>query len=566
MIVRLLLKSAVELWGRRKSGGRRIGIGLAIGALTVATFAGVAAAHDDGGGAESIVWTRNSAPNTASIAGGPWTLEQSGAGIGLKSSGYCASSNGVFPGTQVGNPGTERMQPYYFPFVTGQGSNLQGYFDWRPKDTDEAVVAASSNDAGRTWTYQSKALELTTYCPSNPNKIIGVSGTNAVCQGPSKSAPLPCQNASNDYPVGTLNLPPVSTLTYGGVVDDGQGHAFVLTIKGQTLLYTLNRSVGHIDSDPLVIHVVTPTPSNPLAGAPAMDDGPTDAQPGLPEPSGPGIYATSGLMNPDGILGVVPDSNPVEIIYEQKILNGDLTDSTDFPNPATNLAICNNNPGWANYYNNVPAGINTGGIGPNDDITFLRLASTTDGINFTDLGPLQGLNDIKTVSANGTRWLATAGSILKLAHGGYGLLFSGGNCVDGDSDAFHYVGYAESTDLIHWNVINGLNNPIASVFPVTLSLDTDGVPVVSPATGTSTMIPADEPVVRDTQGFFAGRIYAPSATQVDERNVTVMFAGYHTTKPKNGLGDYRTIGRVSLHASDDISEIGANGPIQHYWH
>jgi hypothetical protein len=32
---------------------------------------------------------------------------------------------------------------------------------------------------------------------------------------------------------------------------------------------------------------------------------------------------TTGLLNPDGILGVVPGSNPITIIYEQKILNGD---------------------------------------------------------------------------------------------------------------------------------------------------------------------------------------------------------------------------------------------------
>jgi hypothetical protein len=93
------------------------------------------------------------------------------------------------------------------------------------------------------------------------------------------------------------------------------------------------------------------------------------------------------------------------------------------------------------------------------------------------------------------------------------------------------------------------------VFPVTLSLDSSGVP----GTGTSITILANEPVVGDTEGFFAGRVYAPSATQSDERNVTVIFAGYHTTKPKNGLGDYRTIGRVSLHSSENISEIGSNG-------
>jgi hypothetical protein len=53
----------------------------------------------------------------------------------------------------------------------------------------------------------------------------------------------------------------------------------------------------------------------------------------------------------------------------------------------------------------------------NDDITHLRLAETTDGINFTDKGILQGLNDPGSVSLTGTRWLATAGTILKLEGG-----------------------------------------------------------------------------------------------------------------------------------------------------
>ena len=498
----------------------------------LAALAAAAGAHD------VVTWTRNSAPNTVAITGGPWTLEQSGAANGLKSSGYCASTDGVH-GTEIDNPGTERMQPYYFPFITGQGSNLQGYFDWRPKDTDEAVVSAFSSDSGKTWTFQDKVLELTTDCPTHKNTEGDESEKDAVCQGPGGG--LPCQNASNDQD--------------GGVGDDGQGHQFILNINGQTLLYTLNRSVGHIDNDPLVIHVLSPAPGHPLAGAPLLDDGPTDANPGLSEPPN----HTTGLMNPDGILGVVPDSNPLTIIYEQKILNGDNTAPTALPD----AQVCDGNMmagvnvGWQNYYNNIPAGINTGGIAANHDITYLRLASTTDGYNFTDLGALQGLNDPTTVSAVGTRWLATAGSILKRKHGGYGLFFSGGSCIDGDSDAFHYIGYAESNDLIHWTVINGINNPIVLVFPVTISLDANGVP----GSGTTTTIPSGEPVVGDTQGFFAGRVYAPSATQNDQDDITVMFAGYHTTKPKNGLGDYRTIGRVSLHSSEDIIEIGANGEV-----
>jgi hypothetical protein len=98
-----------------------------------------------------VKWTRNGAPTDVTITGGPWTLEQSGAAKGLKSSGYCDASL-----NQIGNPGTERMELYYLPEVFGFGKHLQGYFDWRPKDTDEGVVAASSDDAGQSWTITSR--------------------------------------------------------------------------------------------------------------------------------------------------------------------------------------------------------------------------------------------------------------------------------------------------------------------------------------------------------------------------------------------------------------------------
>src|SRR5262249_30404007 len=153
---------------------------------------------------------------------------------------------------------------------------------------------------------------------------------------------------------------------------------------------------GHIDVDDLAIHEVFPEPGLPLNGAPVLDDASTDVTT-LPQPP----LHTHGLLNPDGILGIVPGVQPLTIIYEQKILNGDKTGATAFP------AAQQCNTFWANYYATNPFG-----TGVNDDITFLRLASTTDGINFTDLGPLQGLNDPTTVSFTGTRWLATAGTII----------------------------------------------------------------------------------------------------------------------------------------------------------
>ena len=478
---------------------------LVAGILLLGLLSTWALAGDDHDRDPHVRWTRNGVPTETAISGGPWTLEQSGAANGLKSSGYCDAN-----GHQIGNPGTERMQPYYFPSTSGHGRHLQGYFDWRPKDTDEGVVAAVSSDAGQSWTFQDLVLQLRTTCPNQANKE--PDGEKDAVGG---------NNADNGD-------------------DDGQGHQFVIKINGHTFLYTLVRANGHIDVDDLAIHELTPLPGHPLNGAPALSDAPTDSSPANTPELSP---HTVGLMNPDGILGIVPGSNPLTIIYEQKLLNGDLTML-----PASQQC----NTFWSTFY------ANNGGLSPNDDITFLRLATTTDGTHFTDLGPLQGLHDPTTVSLTGTRWLATAGTILRLEDGRFGLFFSGGNCIDADSDSFHYIGYAESTDLIHWTVVNGINNPIASVFRATVSVNTQGVPATGPGTSSVT-IPAHTPVVGDTQGFFAGRVYAPSATKFDDRDVTVIFAGYHTQKPKNGLGDYRTIGRVSLHSSQHLVAVGQDG-------
>lgn len=474
--------------------------------IPMAAVATAALAFTTGAAGQSVHWTRSGPPTETYVIGGPWTLEQSGAAVGLKSAGYCDSN-----GNQVPNPGSQRMQPYYFPFITGRGEHLQGYFDYRPKDIDEAVVAASSEDEGRTWKFQQEVLQLRTTCPTQLQKDPDGDKDN--------------KNDGNNDDNGD---------------DDGQGHEFVLSIAGHTYLYTLDRAVNHIDVDDLYIHEISPQQGLPLNGAPAMNDGPTDSTTSQPEI----LFHTTGLVNPDGILGVVPGSWPVEIIYEQKILNGDNSGPTALPTAQQ----CNT--AWANYYNTNPFG-----TGVNDDITYLRLAETTDGIHFTDKGALQGLNDPTDVTAFGTRWLATAGTILKLEGGKYGLLFSGGGCIDGDSDAFRYIGYAESRDLLHWTVVNGLNNPILITSPYTITVDGNGLPAT---TGTSITVPSHPAVGGVTGGFFAGRVYAPSATLSGGNDLTVFFAGYHTPKPKNGLGDYRTIGRIRLHSDQRIIDASTN--------
>ena len=120
----------------------------------------------------------------------------------------------------------------------------------------------------------------------------------------------------------------------------------------------------------------------------------------------------------------------------------------------------------------------------------------------------------------------------------YGLFFAGGNCIDADSDAFHYVGYAESTDLKHWTIVNGIQNPIAS-----LAVN------VQPVSAVSTTIPAQYPVVGPALDWFQSRVYAPSAIKLDDSHVTIMFAGYAVQSPNSDLLHYRQIGHVVLTAS-----------------
>jgi hypothetical protein len=206
-----------------RSGGIGVRIAVRVSVAAAALFVAAFATQAD---EEHIRWKRNGAPGETYITGGPWTLEQSGAAVGLKSAGYCDANK-----NQIGNPGTERMQPYYFPFITGHGKNLQGYFDWRPKDTDEAVAAAFSEDAGFTWTFQQKVLELRTTCPDQVQKDP---------DGDKDNKPDPNNSDNGD--------------------DDGQGHQFVINIAGHTYLYTLTRSNGHIDVDDLGIHELFPQP------------------------------------------------------------------------------------------------------------------------------------------------------------------------------------------------------------------------------------------------------------------------------------------------------------------
>ncbi len=150
---------------------------------------------------------------------------------------YCGSGPAPETGSLVNEPANtaEPMSPYYFPFVTqtpgdSTQGHLTGYFDYRPKDTEEAIAVATSTDGGNTWTFKGKALD---------------------------------ENPENYCPTGDSN-------------DNGQGHPFVMTVDGNSYLYTVNRPAGDNLGVGLLVHAVNPAATNPVASLPSVESVGTD--------------------------------------------------------------------------------------------------------------------------------------------------------------------------------------------------------------------------------------------------------------------------------------------------
>ncbi|HZU83071.1 MAG TPA: hypothetical protein VE987_09155, partial [Polyangiaceae bacterium] len=451
--------------------------------------------------------------------------------------------------SEAGSDPMVSLSPAYFPLVYtttntptpnafGGQSPIIGLFDWRPKDIDEAVLVAESDDNGKTWYFMQNVLELN---PDFTNPISGGfsdASTNTGCP-----ATIHSTNAN-------FTQPPDNSQA-----DDGWGHASIIQLPGPgnvktgQFLYLLDRNTNNLPDgggsivDDAPLHVINLTGSsnkfpiwntnNTGAGANDIKSISTalvntpDAAPG----NSPTVLATSGLLNPDGVMAVFPmpastaAGTAITVLYVQKILGGDNSGPTAMP--------------ASQQCTPAPFSGKT-----NHDISNVRLAQTTDGVHFTDLGVVQGLNDPTTVDYNKTRWISPRATLLDINGDGslWGMYFSGGNCLDGDSDAFHYIGYAESTDKIHWAVYNDINSPIASINPITTT---------NQANGATVTIPAHPPIV-PTQFWFAERLYAPTATRIDATHLSLTFAGYGVQTPNSDLLDYRQIGNVVLTVSKPL--------------
>jgi hypothetical protein len=195
-------------------------------------------------------------PYPSGVAGTPGPL-----------SGYCnTEESGNETGSPVSQPAgsTLPFSPYYFPdVVRNADGSLTGYFDYRPKDADEAITVAKSTNNGESWTTEGKALEQSSgYCPT--------ADTN----------------------------------------DDGQGHPFVMSTDSTTDLYTLQRQAGDNPGIGLLVHQVNPSATNPLSTVPASQ--PVGIDPNTFVTASTTVPSTGGVPIPVSTLGTA--GTPEQIV------------------------------------------------------------------------------------------------------------------------------------------------------------------------------------------------------------------------------------------------------------
>ena len=227
--------------------------------------------------------TVNVSPYSSGVVGTPGPLDD-----------YCGTGNQASESSPTSTPSrqpagtTLPLAPAYFPHVVPNADgSLTGYFDYRPKDADEALVVAKSTDGGHNWAYEGEALEQDPgYCPS------------------------------------------------GDVNDDGEGHANVITVGGVSRLYTLERAAGDATGVGMLVHTMSSSVGSPSSPY------------GLPEAEKSGIDPNSFV--PSGTATVAVSHGAASTITVQttgtansteQLIAGGFVDLTQTPVPTASSVI-----------------------------------------------------------------------------------------------------------------------------------------------------------------------------------------------------------------------------------
>jgi hypothetical protein len=270
--------------------------------------------------------------------------------------GYC-SSLGANPetGSPVDQPAGSRlpMSPYYFPdVVRNADGSLTGYFDYRPKDADEAITVAHSTDNGLTWSTEGEALEENNgYCPT------------------------------------------------ADVSDDGQGHPYVTAVAGNTDMYTLQRPAGDNTGVGLLVHQASPSAPNPLSSLPGSQ--PVGVDPNT-------FAATTVSVSNEGSAVTIPVSTLGSPGSPEQIVAGSYEDLSA-PSPASSIITCTDTEASSLTGCTVAGGSSPLTVNPNDDLVqVIATANPGTGLTYTiPAGPNKpsgegGLGTLKFLNGNAT--------------------------------------------------------------------------------------------------------------------------------------------------------------------
>jgi hypothetical protein len=202
-------------------------------------------------------------------------------------------------------------------------------------------------------------------------------------------------------------------------------------------------------------------------------------------------------------------------------------------------------------------------FGNNEDLTVLRVAYTTNGVDFTDLGAISGsssgsgatnggYNDVSnpnqqyspdssadptTATINPSspanlssgssdqielRYIGSRGTIVTNPDGTLGMFLSGAWASDGDSDAFNQIFYTSSSDGGQtWSV-------------PTVVLSTDYTFSASYQQENALAHGSDQPL--GVSAYDSGRAYGPAVVQNTNGSLTMVFSGYRLPKPIEAAG------------------------------